>query len=377
MKKQPLLKKILTCCFSMLTVFAHAQPLSDPLAIPAAGNLYKKLHALKNRYCIFGHQDDLAYGVNWKYQEGKSDVKDVVQDYPGLYGWDLGHIELDSSRNLDGIPFSSMKSFICEGYERGGAITISWHFRNPLTGGSAWDTTHGAVESILPGGSKHELYKSWLNKVAGFIQDLKGSKGEDIPVLFRPFHELTGTWFWWCKNTCSAESFKTLWRFTASYLRNNKQLHNLVLVYNTADFLTEADFLERYPGDDVVDVISFDMYQFPGQGRKLFIKYIRHELNILCAIARKKNKLAAFAETGYEAVPDAQWWTKTLVPAMQGYPVSYVLVWRNAGYMESMKKMHYYAPYPGQVSAEDFKQMYHSGKFLFGKGIRSKKIYQP
>ncbi len=377
MKKQHILRNILASCLTMLTVFAHAQQLSDPLATAATRHLYKKLYALKDSHCIFGHQDDLAYGVQWKYKPGKSDVKDVTQDYPGLYGWDLGHIELDSSRNLDGIPFSSMKAFIREGYERGGAITISWHFRNPLTGGSAWDTTHGAVESILPGGAKHELYKSWLNKVADFIQDLKGRNGEAIPVLFRPFHELTGNWFWWCKNTCSAEAFKALWRFTADYLRKEKQLHNLVLVYNTADYLTEADFLERYPGDDAVDMVSFDMYQFTGQSRKQFIGNARHELKILCDVAKKKNKIAAFAETGYEAIPDAQWWTKALMPVLQGYPISYVLVWRNAGYMESMKKMHYYAPYPKQVSAADFRRMYNSGKFLFGKGIRNKKIYQP
>jgi hypothetical protein len=45
----------------------------------------------------------------------------------------------------------------------------------------------GTVTSILPGGQKHELYKNWLDKIAAFFTDLKGKKGEFIPVIFRPF----------------------------------------------------------------------------------------------------------------------------------------------------------------------------------------------
>jgi beta-mannanase len=98
-------------------------------------------------------------------------------------------------------------------------ITISWHLNNPLTGKSAWDPAPGTVESILPGGEKNALYKSWLDKVAAFMLDLKGKNGEYIPVIFRPFHELNGSWFWWGKDNCSPEEFKTPVSFTEVYLR--------------------------------------------------------------------------------------------------------------------------------------------------------------
>jgi beta-mannanase len=84
---------------------------------------------------------------------------------------------------------------------------------------------------------------------------MKDKYGNPIPVLFRPFHELTGNWFWWCKNVCTPDEFKALWRFTVSYLREQKRY-----VYNTAGFANESDFMASYPGDDMVDVVSFDQY---------------------------------------------------------------------------------------------------------------------
>lgn len=372
-------RNVLTCvCIYFLSFIgiANAQALSDRLATKETIALYKNLQQLSKQFTLFGHQDDLAYGANWKYIEGKSDIKDIVGDYPAVYGWDIARIELDSINNIDGVPFAKMRKYIQDGYKRGGVITLSWHFDNPLSGGNAWDTTKNAVASILPGGEKHELYKSWLDKAANFMYTLKGSNGEQIPILFRPFHELTGNWFWWGKNTCRPQELIKAWQFTINYLRNEKRLHNLIYVYNTNDFENEKEFLERYPGDDMVDVVSFDRYQFENQNKDTFINSVKKSLSILTKIAREKNKLAAFAETGYEAVPDPEWWTETLWPAIKDYPLAYVLVWRNAGYMPSMKKMHYYAPFKGQLSEPDFIKFYQNKKILFEKTLGTKKLYQ-
>lgn len=355
--------------------FAKAQSLSDKLATPKTLNLYKNLHRLSKTNILFGHQDALAYGTNWKYIDGKSDVKDVVNDYPAVYGWDIARIEHDSTKNIDGVPFIKMKKYIKDAYKRGGVITISWHFDNPLSGKSAWDTTKNAVAAILPGGVKHELYKSWLDKAAKFMHGLKGENGETIPILFRPFHELTGNWFWWGKNTCTPDELKQAWRFTINYLRNEQKLHNLIIVYNTNGIETEQGFLERYPGDDMADVLSFDLYQF-NNDKNSFIKSVNNNLKIITQIAQQKGKFVAFAETGYEAIPDPEWWTETLWPAIKEFPVSYILVWRNAGYMPSINKMHYYAPFKGQISEQDFQKFYQSKKITFEKSLGKKKIYQ-
>ncbi|MEO5891415.1 MAG: glycosyl hydrolase [Ferruginibacter sp.] len=334
---------------------ANAQ-LADKNATKETQALFQNLKKLLGKGILFGHQDDLAYGVGWKYEPGRSDVKDVSGQYPGVYGWELGRLEIDALENLDAVPFDKMKQFIKKGYERGGVITISWHLNNPLTGKTAWDPAKGTVESVLPGGSKNELYKTWLDKVATFMLDLKGDKGELIPVIFRPFHELNGNWFWWGKNQCTPEQLKQLYRFTETYLRDIKSVHNLLYAFNTDRFSSPEEYLERYPGDDYVDVIGFDIYQkediLPNDK---FIAVLYKSLVTLESIAVAKNKIPALTEFGYNTVPDANWWTGVFMKAIEKHAISFVLAWRNAGH-KSKDETEFYVPYKGQVSAVDFKK---------------------
>lgn len=370
---------LLLCCNCSAQTAASRKP-ADAKATAETVNLYNNLLKLADTGFMFGHQDDLAYGVGWRYEEGRSDIKDVTGDYPAVYGWELGGLERDNStENIDKVPFKKMKQFIRDGYERGGVITISWHADSPLGNNkNAWDTTHGTVRSIVPGGANHELYKSWLDKMAVFLGSLKGSKGEAIPVLFRPFHEHTGHWFWWCKNASTAFDYKTLWRFTYHYLTNEKKLHNLLWVYNTSgNFNSREEFLERYPGDDVVDVLSFDTYQYNDpQKDRSFELSTNKGLALIGDLAKEKEKLFALAETGYEAVPYAEWWTKTLLKAIGDNKISYVMVWRNHGLASWNNKMHFYGPHKGQVSAEDFIRFYNLEHTFFERDIAGKKLYQ-
>jgi len=338
--------------------------------------LYQNLYKTSNKGILFGHQDDLAYGVNWKYEESRSDIKDVVGDYPAVYGWDLGGLETKSDKNIDGIPFDKMRQYIIDGYKRGGVITISWHFNNPFTGGNAWDTTPKSLASALPGGESHEKFKAWLDEAAKYMLTLKDDRGNLIPILYRPYHELTGTWFWWCKNNGSPEEFKKLWKFTVDYFQE-KGLHNLIYVYNTADFNSKEDFLEYYPGSDYVDVLSFDKYQYGDPTKDTsFIDSCQKQFGIIDEIAKEQNKIIAFAETGYEAIPYDKWWTDTLLKAIGSYKISYVLVWRNHGWQEKEKRMHYYAPYKGQISEKDFVNFYNLDNILFEKDAAKLKLYK-
>ena len=363
-------------CYGQLPEKKH-QSLSDKNATSETENLYQNLILIQEKGFLFGHQDDLAYGVKWRYEEGRSDIKDVTGDYPALYGWDLGGIEHQKSNNIDGVPFKKMKNWIKEIYDRGGVSTISWHMDNPLTMKNSWDTTPGSLRSILPNGEKHQLYLSWLDEAAQFLGNLKGSDGKKIPILYRPFHELTGNWFWWCKNNASAQEFKEIWRFTIHYLRETKKLNNLIIVYNTADFKSKEEFLEYYPGDDVVDVLSFDKYQYTNPVTdSSFITEVQNQLKIMNEVAVEHQKPMAIAETGYEQIPYENWWTKTLTEAIGNYKISFVLLWRNHGWQEQEKKMHYYAPYKGQLSEKDFIEFYNSPKTFFQKDITQENIYK-
>lgn len=365
-----ILQLALLLCLSAI----YAQPVDGNATIETV-NLFENLKVFLKRGIMFGHQDDLAYGVHWKYEKSRSDVKDLVGEWPAVIGWDIANLELDSSNNIDDVPFKKIKSYVKQGYEDGLINTISWHINNPLTGGTAWDTTAGAVAAILPGGERYALYKAWLDKVALFFSGLKGKNDEPIPVLFRPFHELTGNWFWWGKNYCTPKQFKSLWKFTVTYLQEEKGLHNLLYVYNTADFKSEKEFLEYYPGDGFVDIISFDLYQRGNpKDRSLFINILNQQLSLLLQIAKKINKVPALSETGYNTIPDANWWTKTLWKTIKSYSISYVLVWRNAGLMKN-GKMHYFVPFKSDVSARDFIRFYKKRKSLFGRQIAEANVY--
>lgn len=328
---------------------------ADPKATPATVKLYDRLHAVLGKGVLFGHQDDLPYGVNWKYQHGRSDVKDVCGDYPAVYGWDLGRLEMDSPHNLDSVPFDSIRSYIRAVYDRGGVNTISWHLNNPGSGGNAWDTSH-VVKDILPGGNRHALYVSWLDKLAAFVNSLKGSDGTAAPVIFRPFHEHTGSWFWWGQRQCTTEEYKQLWQFTITYLQQ-KGVHNALYAYSAADYADEAAYLERYPGDQFVDIIGTDIYQYSTDD--VYRKESDQRLGLLDKIAAAHHKIPALTETGYERIPGNTWWTNTLLPILKSHRLAYVLMWRNG------RPDHFYAPYPGHGSAPDFIQFYKDPATLF------------
>ena len=361
--------------------YGQRRLLSDRNGTKETENLYNNLIKSSKNGFFFGHQDDLAYGIHWKYQKDSSDVKSIAGDYPGLFGWDLSGLESGHDKDIDGNPFSLVKNAVEWGYAHGGVITFSWHSPSPLGGGkTAWDTTHGTVASILPGGVNNALYQTWLDKVAAFISSLKGAHGEAIPILYRPFHEFSGNWFWWCRNTCSADDFKKLWRYQIHYLREIKHLHNLLIVYNPSDnFKDEKEYLERYPGDDVVDVLSLDSYQSadPATG-DVFEKTLDNCLSVIEKIADEKGKPFALAETGYERIPYATWWTEKLMKGVGNHKIAYMLVWRNAGEIGTPEHphIHYYVPFKGDVSADDFIKFYNLKNTFFLKDAAEQNLYK-
>jgi hypothetical protein len=357
------------------TVNAQADLPSDQQATIETVNLYHNLKRLLAKGIMLGHQDDLAYGVGWKFVPGKSDVKDVAGDYPAIYGFELGRLELDHAENLDSVPFDKMKGYIQDVYNRGGVITLSWHLNNPLTGKTAWDPAPGTVASILPGGEKHGLYKSWLDKVGAFIMSLKGKNGELIPIIFRPFHELNGNWFWWGEKHCTSDEYKQLYRFTVSYLRDSKNVHNLLYAYNTDRFSSKEDYLKKYPGDDYTDVLGFDIYQREkGKiGNEQFVRDTDHMLTMLEEIADQHKKIPALTEFGFANVPDSAWWTSALLKAIRPHKISYALAWRNAG---ARGETDYYFPYKGQISAQDFIRFFNDPKILSQKDITKEHVYK-
>jgi hypothetical protein len=359
--------------FEKYNVFAQTALPCDKNATQETVNLYNNLKRVLNKGVMLGHQDDLAYGFEWNYEAGRSDIKDVAGDYPAVMGFELGRIEIDQPVNLDSVPFDKMRMFIKDAYKHGSVITISWHLNNPLTGKTAWDPAPGTVASILPGGEKNAFYNSWLDKVAAFFQSLKSDKGEYIPIIFRPFHELNGSWFWWGGKNCTPSEMKQLYQYTEKYLRDTKQVHHLLYAFNTDKFYSSDELLQRYPGDEYVDLVGFDIYQ-RGSNQE-FMRDAGNMLSILDSIAAAHNKIPALTEFGYGLLPDSTWWTNVLLPVLTAHKISYALAWRNAG-VKNDGSREFYVPYKGHASANDFVMFCRNEKIWLQKDAYKEKLYK-
>lgn len=339
---------------------------ADHKATTETKNLLKNLKKRAPNHTLFGHQDDLAYGVGWQYEEGRSDVLETSGSLPAVFGWDIGAIGLGKKQNLDGVPFEKMKEYMIQVLEKGGMNTVSWHTYNPITKEDSWagtELSNPTVSQIIPGGEYHQAYVGMLEKVAGFFLSLTNSEGVPVPVVFRPFHENNGSWFWWGAKHCTPVEYQELFQFTVDYLRNVKKVHNLLYAYSPdRQFEDEEDYLERYPGDRFVDIIGTDNYwDFREDGEGL--EAVSKKLEIVTLLAEKKSKVAAFTETGLESVPDSAWWTGKLLPAITNpdykINITWVLVWRN------FSESHHYAPYPGHPSVADFQAFKKSDEMIF------------
>ncbi|MDA0194448.1 MAG: glycosyl hydrolase [Bacteroidetes bacterium] len=351
--------------------FAQKNKPIDPDATRETKMLFKSLKKLSKKYTLFGHQHATEYGHGWTGEEGRSDVKSVSGSHPAVIGVDLMGFTGRTPEQIADAKEKTRKTVI-DTYDRGGVTTVAWHFSNPLSGGGFnWrdSVSVPAVRLMIPGGEAHEKYKEILRGIGEWANSLVGADGKMVPVIFRPYHEFDGGWFWWGKPHCTREEFIALWQFTVSYLRDELDVHNFLYCFSPDNrYLTEEVYLERYPGDAWVDMVGMDNYGDMGRNRYA-VDTAALKLKIVSDYAKKAGKLAAFTETGLESIPNETWWTETLLPAMKMHKarLSYVLVWRN----DIRSPTHYYAPYPGQVSVPNFLEFYNDDYTLFENDLKN------
>lgn len=282
-----------------------AAALIDEHASPETRALHARLHELTGMRTLFGHQDDPAY----------DSIRDTVGKAPGVVGFDLGGIEALAGHNLDGVAFPAMIRWVREAHAAGSLVTLSWHSVNPLTHGGYGDNRAPlSAASVLPGGRVHEKFVKWLDNVAMLIEQLTDASGRLIPLIFRPFHEHNGDWFWWGLGDGSSDSdtppddFVALWQFTLEYIRDVSGLHNLIWALSPDrsrialdDF--EAGYLRGYPGDSFVDVLGVDDYWDAGRSdddrnpEQLFGDHVA-TLESVARLGEQRGKLVAQTETG-------------------------------------------------------------------------------
>lgn len=254
-----MLKKIFTCCLfiSAFSIFAQTELVNKNSSTEAnelfnyISNLDGKI--LSGQHC-YNHEPNKFYII----------AKEIGGDYPAIWGTDFYWSgENDPSEMV-------IKSAI-EKYNEGAIITLMWHVGRPIDNPPfGWKESVQNVLSdedwndlVTPG---TEIYKRWLSQIDHVAMSLKKLQDAGIPVLWRPYHEMNGVWFWW-GNKKGEKGFSKLWKNMYNRYVNYHKLNNLIWVWNAnapRDIPNDEafDYLDFYPGDEFVDVLATDVYHF-------------------------------------------------------------------------------------------------------------------
>ncbi|GGH27942.1 glycosyl hydrolase [Paenibacillus segetis] len=375
--------------------------LVDSQATAETKSLFSYLNEIRGKNVLFGHQHDTTVSFAGKDNQGKviSDVKNSVGDYPAVFGWDT--LSLDGYENPPGVSGDyeasrkGLSAAMKEAYDLGGIVTLSTHPYNPVTGGDFKDTsnTEGATQSvvtrILPGGDKNSEFKQYLDRIASFANQLKDDNGKLIPVLFRPFHEQNGGWFWWGASTTTKSEYIELYRYTVEYLRDTKGVRNFLYVYSPNGPFNgnENEYLTTYPGDYYVDILGMDQYDNKDNaGSEGFLNGLVKDLKMISKLADRKGKIATLSEYGYSAAGmkttgnnEKEWFTKIL-KAIQSdsdaRKIAYMLTWANFGEGNNL-----YVPYHNAATLgdhellPDFINFYKDPYTAFVSEVKAQNVY--
>ncbi len=190
-------------------------------------------------------------------------VHKLVDYYPVVFGQDFG---FSAAGTWDGINFrQQIVDEAIRRHQEGFINTLMWHAVLPTDEEPV--TFEESVQSdltdtqwqdlITPGTELHERWKSQVDVIAWFLKQLREAH---VPVLWRPYHEMNGGWFWWGKKP-GESGYKKLYRMLFDRLTNFHGLNNLLWVFNANEVSPFVDpYPAYYPGDDFVDILATDVY---------------------------------------------------------------------------------------------------------------------
>ncbi len=362
--------------------------LTDDKATLYTAKLYAYLEAVgKTDSVLFGHQNDTTNKVG-NVSLSKSDVEDVTGSIAAVTGIDALSLtgsepSIVSWKATLAERVAANAKVTKEAVDKGAIITLSAHMpnfdlfdkkvksdaaygsnpQNPNSvvtlidgsynfyGNTSNTCTGNVVSRIMPGQDLNKYYTSYLDMIAEYAKALEK---DGISVLFRPFHDNTGSWFWWGKAFCDAEAYINLYRYTVNYLRDVKDVHNFLYVYSPSFEATSiAEYAERYPGDAYVDMVGFGMYHQNPAEVDNFISSFKTKLNIVQEFAKQHNKLFAVTETGVdngnqgllEKNNPRKDWFNEILDAVADTTASYFLVGPNIAANKLISTNLFYTPY--------------------------------
>ncbi len=241
----------------LLTRTAHAAP-SNPMATPEARALLAYISGIGGKSILSGQ-----HNFPGTFSRFTDRVNALTGTYPAIWGQDFGF----SADGGDGI--NHRPAVIEEAKKQhaaGSIITLMWHAVRPID-----DEPNGWKESVqnrltpeqwnelvTPGSALNARWAAQADVVAEWLKILRDS---DIPVLWRPYHEMNGGWFWWGRKR-GENGYAALWLMMYDRYVNHHGLHNLLWVWNANAPVQGVDpYHLYYPGHAYADVLATDVYE--------------------------------------------------------------------------------------------------------------------
>jgi len=228
----------------------------NPNATKEAKELLSFIYNIQGKQVLTGQHNYLG-----KMSVFTDSIYLLTGKYPAIWGCDYGFS--DSTHDIDNIKYRPLLvPEIVKQHERGSIITLTYHQASPLVGepcqfvgGVQTKLTDEEWKELLTDGTQiNTIWKTYMDQLAA---ELKVLQGKNIPVLFRPYHEMNGKWFWWGGHG-GEDGFPALWKMLYHYYTNHHQLNNLIWVWSPDK--PWHGLKEYYPGDDFVDIVSMDIY---------------------------------------------------------------------------------------------------------------------
>ncbi len=231
-------------------IHTYTGELSNENAIDSARKVYQYLQDTYGKACITGQMESTWMGSpNYEMVY----IEENTGKLPAIRGLDFMHND-----------FGGVVSRAKDWWEQGGIVTICWHTGADFA--SAYDESKADNinwdEAFIPGSETYNALLAGMDRAVPYLQSLEDA---GVPVLWRPFHELDGGWFWWSKG--GSENFVKLWQLMYSRYTDYWGLDNLIWVFGYSQ--NGGDMAAWYPGDDYVDLLGADSYT-DGPNEKLF-----------------------------------------------------------------------------------------------------------
>ncbi|ROS71852.1 mannan endo-1,4-beta-mannosidase [Curtobacterium sp. PhB130] len=231
----------------------------NPSASTEARQLLAFLYTLAGRRTMSGQHNTPREISKYSHE-----AEEITGRAPAVWGQDFGFA---ANGDMDGIDFRpAIVSEAKAQYAAGAVITLMWHAvrpteeepvtfegsvcRGPLEA-SAWR------DLLTEGTEVHTRWERQVDVIAGHLAELRDAH---VPVLWRPYHEMNGDWFWWC-GRAGQDGYAALYRMMYERFVQVHHLDNLVWVWNGSTPNEKIlPYGDCYPGHDVVDVLAVDIY---------------------------------------------------------------------------------------------------------------------